>query len=126
MLGNTREMVELVTPPGSCHVLHVLAMIFVWGSPNRQRSILSVPNPQQPVNKMVEGKRPHGFLMCLLYMNYSPSCPLRQQSRNPSHILSPCIQEPELDTCQMSVSNFFLMGGGQGGMGHSNNIKQKT
>lgn len=76
MLGNTREMVELVTPPASCHVLHVLTVVFVWGSPNRRQSTLTVPNPQQTVNKMVEGKRPQEFLMCLLYMNYSPSCPL--------------------------------------------------
>lgn len=76
MLGHTREMMGLVTPPGPCHALHVLVVVFVWASPNRRQSILTVPNPQQTVIKMVKGERPHKFLMYLSCMNYSPPCPL--------------------------------------------------
>lgn len=36
MLGNTREVMGLLTPPGSCHILHGLVVVLVWASPNRQ------------------------------------------------------------------------------------------
>lgn len=83
---------ELVTPPGSRRVLHILAVVPAWRSPSRLLSTLTGPNPQLTVNRTVGAAAPQipdvSLTKELLSTQPTAIPPGRRQSHSPSPTLS--------------------------------------